>query len=262
MTDGDQKEDHPSGQLENQPTPLQQPSTSAETGNKPDDSISNEDHQGPGCMPAIIALAALTGIVIFITCAVMTWVIFQKRTELAIRTLEGAYLPQVEQSLLDPESKQEVIREVNDLLTKMKSGRFEDWQSAGIMQSLQKLPVFQWGEIQALEAAINEAPETSFSKEEKSESLKQISRLKRAVELNKVFSFDFETLLDPIRIPSPTTPGSFVLKRPLDDEEIREVIRRAKSLSDRSEIADQFHEGIDISEIFAEQVQRASILQD
>ena len=49
------------------------------------------DH-GPGWLPAVMAAVVLMGIVGCILCAFTTWVLFQKRTELAIRTL-GWSLP-------------------------------------------------------------------------------------------------------------------------------------------------------------------------
>ena len=54
------------------------------------------DEQGPGWLPALMAGGVLLGIFGFIFCGVSTWVLFQKRTQLAIRALKGAYVTELE----------------------------------------------------------------------------------------------------------------------------------------------------------------------
>lgn len=222
----------------------------------PEDGVSEQ--QGPGCMPAVIAGAALMGIVGFITCALMTWLIFQKRTELAIRTLEGAYVPQVEQSLLDPVTKQEVLEEIKVVIEDMKEGQYEDWQSAGIMQSLQKLPVIQWGELQALEESIQEAPQELLSETNKTVAINNLQKIKLAVKQGKVFSFDFEDVLEPIRKPSNTSPSGYVIEFPLQDDGMLEAIRRIQLLADRSTITSKEIEVVNISEVVRDQIKSAA----
>ena len=101
-----------------------------------------------------MAGGVLLGIFGFIFCGVSTWVLFQKRTQLAIRTLKGAYVTELEQSYLEPETKQAVVAEVQKLIADMEDGKYENWQSAAIMQRLQRLPVVQWGELQAVQLFI------------------------------------------------------------------------------------------------------------
>lgn len=228
----------------------------SEEANLPED-LESSAQEGPGCMPAVLAAGALMGIAGFITCALLTWVIFQKRTELAVRTLEGAYLPQIEQSLLDPDTKSEVIEEVNSLVKKMKTGQYEDWQSAGLMQRLQKLPVIQWGELQALEQWIHEANPDDFSTDEKSEAILQIRRLQLAVQQRKAFSFDLEQVLEPLRVPSRSSPTGSVPKTPIDRESALKVVKLAKSLADRAEIGEVENQSVSICEIMRAEINAA-----
>ncbi|MGB1927080.1 MAG: hypothetical protein ACPHL6_11140 [Rubripirellula sp.] len=228
---------------------------------EPDQPSSSEsetmDQQGPGCMPAVLAAGALMGIAGFITCALLTWVIFQKRTELAVRTLEGSFLPQIEQSLLDPETKQEVIQEVDTLVEKMKSGRYENWQSAGIMQRLQKLPVIQWGELQALEQWINASNPEDLSSNEKSVAISEINRLRVAIKQGKAFSFDLENVLEPIRVPSSSSATGFIPKTPIDRASAMEAVKLAKLLADRSGIGNADNQSVSISKIIRAEIQEA-----
>ncbi len=104
-----------------------------------------------GCQ-LILAGTVLMGVIGFIVCAFSTWILFQKRTEFAIRTLRGSYIADIEQSLLDPATKSVVVKEIETLAAEMESGKYEDWQAAGVMQRLQRLPVLQWGELQAIDS--------------------------------------------------------------------------------------------------------------
>lgn len=213
-----------------------------------------DDDQGPGCMPAVVAAAALMGIVGFITCALLTWVIFGKRTEMAVRTLEGSLIPMLEQSLLDPTTKQEVIQEMTVLAENMKANQYENWQSAAIMQRLQKLPILQWGELQALEQSIRDSDE--FDDGEKQAALSTLQRLKIAVQQHKVFSFDFEDILEPIRQISNSSLTGYIPKSPLDLDSMREAVRRAELLANRAEVENSnSDQNIRLTEILHSEIQ-------
>jgi hypothetical protein len=202
------------------------------------DTSSDED-QGPGWMPAILAAMALMGIIGFFVCAFSTWVLFQKRTEFAVATLRGDYLQRLEQSLLDPETKRAVMGEIETLISDLEQGEYENWQAAGIMQRLQRLPVFQWGELQAIEAFLRNASDEQMSESQRQEGLRQLNRLRQAVNLGKVTSFDFVDVLEPVQEPSATSPSGFQLVSPLDAKRVEEAVGRAKLLSDRSGVPEQ-----------------------
>lgn len=206
-------------------------------------------------MPAIAAGTALLGIIGFIVCGFSTWVLFQKRTELAIRTLSGSYVGQLEQSQLDPLTKGAVIREVELLIADMQRGKYENWQSAGIMQRLQRLPVLQWGELQAIETFLQNADQGEWSDEEKSEGLKQVGRLYRAVELGKVTSFDCEEVLKPIRTASNSVPGTYELALPLQPGGVRKSIQLSKELADRSGVPDESFADVRIERLLRNEIE-------
>ncbi len=201
---------------------------------------------------------ALMGIIGFIVCAFSTWLLFQKRTEFAIRTLQGDYTQQLEQSLLDPASKASVLSEVKALIADMERGKYENWQAAGIMQRLQRLPVLQWGELQAIEAFLSKSTSEQWSGEERQEGRKQLGRLRRAVELGKVTSFDFVDILEPVGNPSSSNPGGFELSQPLTVKGVQESIRRAKLLADRSQVPDEDFQDIRIERILRQEIEQGA----
>lgn len=205
---------------------------------------------GPGWLPAILAATCLMGIAGFILCGFSTWVLFQKRTEFAVRTIRGAYIPELEQSLLEPKEKAAILAAVGELAADMERGKYENWQSAGILQRLQRMPVIQWGELQAIESFA----EKNASPEEFEAAKKQLSRLRRAVEKGRATSFDFEDVLGPVYITDPTVPAGHTLMQPLDMDSVRAVIERAELIADRSDVDDASFPDVRIDAIVREQI--------
>ncbi len=205
--------------------------------------------QGPGWLPAIMAGTLLMGILGFIFCAFSTWVLFQKRTELAIRTLKGAYVTELEQSLLEPETKTRVVEEIRSLIVEMEGGKYEDWQSAAIMQRLQRLPVLQWGQLQAVQSFVEKS-----QSEDKPTQLRELSRLERAVEIGKVTSFDFQDVLDPVLRADPGSSSGYELVRPLQPETVADVVLRAKLVADRAGVPDEDFSDVDLAKIVAKEI--------
>ena len=207
--------------------------------------------EGPGCMPAILASAVLMGIIGFVICAFSAWVLFQQRTELALRTLRGSVIPQVEQGLLEPDTKRRVVSELTTLADDLERGKYEDWQAAGAMTRLIRVPIFQWGQIQAIQAHLEKNQGDSYE-----ESVKQLSRLLRAAELGKAVAIDFEDVLEPARIADPEAPTGYALDQPLDDQQVAEVVQRAKLVADRSEVPDQSFGDVPLDAIIRSEIER------
>ncbi len=234
------------------PSPTDAPETPSEA-TQSDTLVIVDD--GPGWLPAILAATALMGIAGLIFCAFSTWVLFQKRTEFAVRTIRGAYIPELEQSLLDPESKAAILADVNELAADMERGKYENWQSAGILQRLQRLPVIQWGELQAIESFA----EKNATPEESAEITKQLSRLRRAVEKGRATSFDFEEVLAPVYDTNPNVPAGHTLMQPLDMMSVNAAVERAKLIADRSDVDDASFPDVRIEAIVKEQMDAGGI---
>ena len=109
--------------------------------------------------------------------------------------------------------------------------------------------MLQWGELSAIEAFIRR----EFG-EDADESIKQLSRLRRAVELDKATSIDFEDVLKPALVIDDSPMG-----RRLSDELNRaaaeDVVQRAKLVADRSEIPNKDFAEVKISVIIRRQIE-------
>src|SRR5690606_14662621 len=141
----------------------------------------SRDPEGPGCLPAVLAATLLLGIVLFITFGFSAWLIFQKRGDLAVRTLRATIIPELEQSRLAPEDKQAVVGELSG-------------PAGGIMQRLITSPLMRWADLLSVQrwAAANLPANQAEHAEQ------QISRFFRAVELDRVVARDIHDVLAPV----------------------------------------------------------------
>ena len=205
--------------------------------------------EGPGWMPIIMAATLLMGIIGFIGCGVTTWLLFQKRVPLAIRTLRSTYIPEVEQSLLEPDEKKATVAQLEEFVADLERGKYENWQAAGVMQRLVRLPVLQWGELSAIEAFVQK----QFG-EDAELAGRNLSRLRRAVELDKATSIDFEDVLRPALVADDSVLGRR-LNEKLTRDLAEDVVQRAKLVADRSEVPQQDFPAVTIDVIVRRQIE-------
>jgi hypothetical protein len=196
--------------------------------------VVRQEDEGPGWMPAILAGTLLLSIGGFVCCGISTWVLFQKRTELAIRTLRGSYVPALEQSLLDPQEKSEVLDLIGSFASDLERGKYENWQAAGVMQRLQRLPVLQWGQLAAIERFIEKSDSSA-----KEQALLQLSRLRQAVQMGKATSFDFDDVLQPVLELDQQSPSGRRLIQPLTPDGVKRVVDRAESAADHAQVPEE-----------------------
>ncbi|NND97360.1 MAG: hypothetical protein HKN47_08540 [Pirellulaceae bacterium] len=203
---------------------------------------------GPGWMPAILAGTLLLGVIGFVTCGFTTWMLFQKRTELVIRTLRATYIPSVEQSFIQPEEKKATLKHLDQFVDDLERGKYENWQAGGVMTRLIRLPVFQWGDLAAVEAYVQNDP-SGFP----DNAAKEFSRLRRATELNDATSIDFDYVLESVLVRDDSLRGQRLMD-PLTVESVNDVIERAKEVADRLGVKDQQYTDIWIDKIVLREI--------
>jgi len=209
-----------------------------------------DDTQGAGCMPAILAATVLMGIIFFIAFGFSAWLIFQKRGDLAARTLRATIIPELEQSRLDPEEKAAVVMELSQLADDIEAEMYQNWQAGGIMQRLINMPMMRWGDLEAVAAWA----EKNLPEDRREDASKQISRFFRAVELDRAIARDIHEILAPVA--TAENSGGFVqLRSDLNDQDVAEVVRRCKLVADRAEIPDQAFDGVSLTRIVRRQIE-------
>jgi hypothetical protein len=212
------------------------------------------EDQGPGCLPGLLAAGALLLMAMFVCCGVSTWYLYQQRGVLAARTLSGSVIPELEQGDLSPEDKREVIGQLQGVVEEIEQGRLEDWQASGIMERLYRLPLFEWGDLAAVEAMIN--ARQSIDEETKQEAKLQFSRLRRAAELGEVTAVDFSRdVLE--HVYQPAVEGSAErpkLERNPSDDDLRNVIAEAELAANRAKIPREMFE-VNFAKMLAQEIE-------
>ena len=137
---------------------------------------------------------------------------------------------------MEPESKAAVMRAIEDLSADMKRGKLEDWQSAGVMQRLHRLPVLQWGDLQAVESFVAK----TGTPEQATEATRQFNRLRYCVAISHATSFDFHEILSPVQVDNPDVPNGRELRQPLEMAAAMDTVQRAQLLTDREKVAADF----------------------
>lgn len=212
-----------------------------------------DDDDGPGWMPAILAGLVLSGILGFLFCGFSTWLLFQRRAELATRTIQNAYLPQLKGSRLAPETKGPVVDRVAQLGNDLAGGKYDNAQASAILQRLQRIPVLQWGELQAVERFY--VTQSDADAERLDQVHRDVTRLFRGVEMGKVTSFDFHEILLPALEEAPKESTGFRLKEPMSVAAAESVFERVTLSANDHGVPDQVFEGVSLDGIVAEAIE-------
>jgi hypothetical protein len=197
--------------------------------------------ESAGCFPAVLAATVLMGIVLFITFGFAGYLIFQKRGDLAARTLRGTMIAELEQSRLNPATKDEVIATLESLATDIEAKKYSNWQAAGVMNRIVRSPLLRWGDLQAVDAwAATNLPQSDYA-----EFHKQVTRFFRAAELDRAIASDLQDILLTVTSGDPREMLGR-LKTDLIESDVREVGVRAKLVADRAEVPDQVYDDVSL----------------
>ncbi|MEM9824944.1 MAG: hypothetical protein AAF958_00040 [Planctomycetota bacterium] len=197
--------------------------------------------EGPGWMPALLAGTVLMGIFGFVCFGVSTAYLYSQRAEIATRTITKNYLPELEQSQLEPDDKKAVVAKIRELGTQLENGRFDNDTATGIMTRLQSLPVLQWGHMQAVHSTLRKLAEDTADPADAGDSADAASSdaakildqfesdwlaIQSAVAAKKVTAYDFQDLLKPVLIVDPDEPSGYRLDVPMDSVAAEDVANR------------------------------------
>lgn len=219
---------------------------SSKTAAPPADSVDDAAEANDVSMvPAIMAGCAGLLMLFFVTCAVGTYFLFGKQTELAARTLRETLIPMVEQSNLAPSEKEEVLDELQLLLMQTESGQLENWQAGGTMQRLRLIPIVQWGDLDAI---LGMTAARQWSEEEQEDVALQVSRVKHGVQLGLVRASDIDRILEPVTKPVDDVRDR-VLDRSVSDEKLRETVERLRLLANHADVPEQWSETTSLLEV-------------
>lgn len=217
-SDEPRQDEPPQGSAESQPAPHDQ------------------QDEGVGWLPAVLAFGLLLTAALFVCCGVSTYFLYQKRVELAARTLSGHTIPTVEQSQLEPEDKQAITKILRQVVEDAESGRLENWQASGVMNRLTTLPILEWGDLAAVEALIQ--ADESLDDDAKAEAVKQFSRLRHDIVRGAATTFEVNEVVSPVLVEDQSLRGRRLASTPTT-EQLQDVVTRAGLVADRDQVDDR-----------------------
>ncbi len=181
-----------------------------------------------------IALLSLVGLMVALCAG--AWTVMQRSAELAAGSLRSQYIPMVEQSMLAPETKTAAVRQLETLRGRLESKQIDPSNARLLMGALVKLPIVQWGDIDAVLVQVN--AREGFDQEARAKAGRTIERLKRGAEMDRITSYDFENVLIPVTVVDKSPRGRHFDLAATDDA-IRETLKRAEQAVLEAKIPDE-----------------------
>ena len=116
------------------------------------------------------------------------------------------------------------------------------------MTRLIRSPVFQWGDLSAIEAFVKSQPDAF-----EPGALTHLSRLRQAADIDKAVAIDFDYALESVLVYDDSIRRQS-LKEPLDVESVAQVVSRCKEVADRFGINGTINDDVWIDKILKRQI--------
>jgi hypothetical protein len=208
-----------------------------ENENKVDDKTLPEPSIGPACLViAILLLATFCAV-----CGIGSWFMFSDQYPLAQRGIQEQLIPWIEQSELSTADKTSIVRQLQELLPRIRERSIDSQQLSRLRNCLQDNPVLLWGVVQSIQAqaralAISETPPadgtSKFTEVEVATLDNVAARLLENAAQRKLGRADLEFAVQKCSLVKKGEDG--IQSKPnLDAESIREFIKRAEQLISR-----------------------------
>ncbi len=186
-----------------------------------------EPSLGPACAFFFLAACAFGSVALIAT----AWYISGNQAERASAALRSQLIPWVEISTLAPTDKAQIIERLNELVADMDAERLDERQLSRLNFRLSGAPIFQWGAVEQIIAAVNQNSELS-SKEKEDFGL-ETDRLLRTVQNGRLSMEQLQFATQPVAQQEVKT-GRLSLRENPSTKELQECSRRIISLNDEA----------------------------
>lgn len=186
-----------------------------------------EPSLGPACAFFFLAACAFGSVALIAT----AWYISGNQAERASAALRSQLIPWVEISTLSPTDKAQIIERLNELVADMDAERLDERQLSRLNFRLSGAPIFQWGVVEQIIAAVNQNSELS-SKEKEDFGL-ETDRLLRTIQNGRLSMEQLQFATQPVAQQEVKT-GRLSLRENPSTKELQECSRRITSLNDEA----------------------------
>ncbi len=186
-----------------------------------------EPSLGPACAFFFLAACAFGSVALIAT----AWYIGGNQSERASAALRSQLIPWVEISTLAPTDKAQIIERLNELVADMEAERLDERQLSRLNFRLSGAPIFQWGVVEQITAAINQNPE--LSSKEKEDFELEADRLLRTVQNGRLSMEQLQFATQPVAQQEVKT-GRLSIRDNPSSKELQECSRRITALNDEA----------------------------
>ena len=189
--------------------------------------VEAEPSLGPACAFFFLAACAFGSVALIAT----AWYISGNQAERASAALRSQLIPWVELSTLAPTDKVQIIDRLNELVADMDAERLEERQLTRLNFRLSGAPIFQWGVVEQIIAAVNQ--NTELSSKEKEDFGLETDRLLRTVQNGRLSMEQLQFATQTVAQQEVKT-GRLSIRENVSAKELQECSRRIISLNDEA----------------------------
>lgn len=219
-----------------------------EATNNPQPATSEKDVSlGPACM--VVVIFGLVGLCIVF--AFMSLMLMNKQGEMAENGLRQQLIPWVEEkSLLSQGDREVIISKLDELANMASRDELTKRQISRLGIRLTQSTILQWGAVESLNRM---AQSSGLSDDEKTQFARACDRWLSSAASGRLNMHDMEFATQRVCEKDPKA-GTLMPRENLTDEELRDFMRRVKTMCDKHQIPDEeFHKSV--SQVFLQVVE-------
>ena len=193
---------------------------------------------GPACM--VVVIFGLIGLCILF--ATMSMMLLNKQGEMAENGLRQQLIPWVEEkSLLSQNDREIIVSKLEEIADMAGRDELTKRQISRLGIRLTQSTILQWGAVESLNRI---AQSSGLSGEEKEQISRSCDRWLHSAESGRLNMHDMEFATQRVCVKDPKS-GTLLPRENLTDEELRDFLRRVKTMCDQQMIPDEeFHKSV------------------
>lgn len=196
---------------------------------------STEETQEPSLGPACLVLGILGLAFLCAFCAFSSWFMFSDQYPHAVKGIDQQLIPWVESCQLADADKQEIVRELRELIPQLEERAIDKRQLTRLRNCLQDNPVLIWGGVQSILA---QGHDSELNETEKATLVRVSQRLLRAGAERKIGRNDLEFAIQNCAKVREDGQSLEVVDE-LTEDQIREYMERAEQLVEQNDVPNE-----------------------
>ena len=183
--------------------------------------------------PACAVLFLMGALALAVSLVIASWMLMGNQPAMAARAIEEQMIPWVNQSVLAPDDRSEILEELRQLAEQIRTTPPDDRKLLRLKMRIADSPVLQWGTMQILAQKI---AQSGLTEEEKQAAVRTNQRLLRAASEGTLGIQQLEFIVQHVTRKEVLSGRLVNLENP-SDADLREFLRRGEAFSDTAKIS-------------------------